>query len=103
MACFKRACLICRKTFLSANDQQSVCPRCRLPQQEGQRREKNWHEWQLPNYWQRFLATFRLSMRAVCEQSKGFRDYHDYPDSAGGEPWHMVSLRCKRCGKEFTI
>jgi hypothetical protein len=53
-----------------------------------------------------FLARFRLSMAAVCEMSRGRGprdDYHDYPDDEHGKPWHFVVLRCKRCGKEFTI
>lgn len=53
--------------------------------------------------WRRFLAVFRLDMEAVCEQSKGNRDYHDYPDSASGQPDHMIELECKRCGKRFYI
>ena len=56
--------------------------------------------------WLWFLARFRLSELAVCEMSrgKGLRDdYHDYPDSEGGEPAHFVTLTCKRCGKEFCI
>ena len=56
--------------------------------------------------WRRFLARFRLSMRAVCEESAGLGphdDYHDYPDSVEGAPWHMTALTCKRCGKRFYI
>ncbi len=54
---------------------------------------------------QRFLARFRLSDAAVCEQSArlGTIDYHDYPDSIEGQPWHFTLLTCKRCGKKFTI
>ena len=50
-------------------------------------------------------ARFRLDLDAVCELSRGrgLNDYHDYPDSEHGEPWHFVTLKCKRCGKEFTI
>lgn len=52
-----------------------------------------------------FLAFFRLNKRLVCELSRdcGYVDYHDYPDSLVGEPWHFVLHTCKRCGKEFTI
>ena len=53
-----------------------------------------------------FLARFRLSQRAICQQSVGLGphdDYHDYPDSVDGEPWHFVAMRCKFCGKEFYI
>lgn len=56
--------------------------------------------------WMWFLARFRLSERAVCEMSRGLglhNDYHDYPDSPYGRPYHLCVLRCKRCGKEFTI
>jgi len=56
--------------------------------------------------WRWFLARFRLSMAAVCEMSKGrgpHNDYHDYPDDEMGAPFHMVLLKCKRCGKEFYI
>ena len=52
-----------------------------------------------------FLARFRLSDDAVCEMSKGMGeiDYHDYPDSHDGEPWHFGFLTCKRCGKKFIM
>ncbi len=55
--------------------------------------------------WRLFLATFRFDLNAVCEMSAGCGnwDYHDYQDSAHGEPWHFVELTCKRCGKKFTI
>lgn len=56
--------------------------------------------------WQWFLARYRFSMKAVCEQSVGLgphEDYHDYPDDEEGQPWHMVLLTCKRCGKRFYI
>lgn len=58
------------------------------------------------NLWQWFLARFRLSLRAVCEQSKGlgpYEDYHDYPDDVIGTPAHFVLLQCKRCGKNFYM
>lgn len=53
-----------------------------------------------------FLASFRLSLRVVCEESRGkgpHEDYHDYPDDYLGEPMHFVALTCQRCGKEFYI
>lgn len=53
-----------------------------------------------------FLAFFRLDMEAVCEMSRGrglYDDYHDYPDTDARYPWHMAELRCKRCGKKFSI
>lgn len=56
--------------------------------------------------WLWFLARFRLSEVAVCEASAGLpadADYHDYPDDAAGFPDHFTTLKCKRCGKEFTI
>lgn len=51
------------------------------------------------------LARFRLSPKYVCELSaeKGLCDFHDYPDSTVGEPWHFHIHTCKRCGKEFMI
>ncbi len=50
-------------------------------------------------------ARYRLDLKVVCEMSRGLgmNDYHDYPDSEYGEPWHFVTLKCKRCGKEFCI
>lgn len=55
--------------------------------------------------WKRFIAFWRLDDATVCEMSAGcgLNDYHDYPDSVEGQPWHMVELTCKRCGKKFTI
>lgn len=52
-----------------------------------------------------FIARFRLNLRIVCEESdgKGVFDYHDYPDSIEGEPWHFTHLTCKRCGKKLFI
>jgi hypothetical protein len=51
------------------------------------------------------LARFRLDLDVVCEESRGLGlvDYHDYPDSTAGEPWHFYTHTCRRCGKEFTI
>lgn len=55
-------------------------------------------------FWRRFLARFRLSLDAVCEESRGERDYHDYDDDARGwQPMHFVNMRCRRCGKGFVI
>jgi hypothetical protein len=57
-------------------------------------------------YWRRFLAYWRLSLKAVCEESRDrgpWDDFHDYPDSTIGYPWHMHSHTCKRCGKSFYI
>jgi hypothetical protein len=53
----------------------------------------------------RFLAMFRLSLKAVCEESAsmGSCDFHDYTDAVEGSPSHMVLLTCKRCGKKFYI
>lgn len=56
--------------------------------------------------WRWFLAYFRLSDAAVCEMSRGRardRDYHDWPDSDLGAPWHEANHHCTRCGKAFTI
>ena len=56
--------------------------------------------------WKWFLARFRLSMKAVCEMSVGrqlWDDFHDYPDDAIPSPAHFVTLKCKRCGKTFTM
>ena len=55
--------------------------------------------------WHWFLAFFRIDLGLVCALSrgKGLVDYHDYHDTAEGEPWHFCKLKCKRCGKEFTI
>ncbi len=53
--------------------------------------------------WRRFLARFRLDLRAVCEESTGDRDYHDYPDDVVGLPCHFVEMTCKWCGKRFYI
>lgn len=60
----------------------------------------------LGRWWKLFLATFRLSESAVCEMSRGrgpADDFHDYPDDEVGVPDHLVLMRCKRCGKSFTI
>lgn len=51
----------------------------------------------------RLIAFFHLSDRVVCEESKGARDYHDWRDGDLTGPWHLVTYRCRRCGKEFEI
>ena len=58
-----------------------------------------------PRFFRRLLARFRLSDKAVCEESAslGVIDFHDYPDTEEGVPWHMVLHTCKRCGKRFYI
>lgn len=63
------------------------------------------------NFFKRIVARLRLSKRLICEMSardglvsRGpHHDYHDYPDSVEGSPWHFVELTCKRCGKQFYI
>lgn len=60
----------------------------------------------LKRAWLTLLATFHLSEYAVCEMSKGkelWNDYHNYHDDELGTPAHFVTLKCKRCGKEFTM
>ncbi len=60
----------------------------------------------LRRLWKWLLARFRLSPKAVCEMSAGrdvWDDFHDYPDDAIPYPAHFVTLRCKRCGKKFTM
>jgi len=57
-------------------------------------------------FWLLVKAWFRLDLDAVCEASKGrdlYNDFHDYPDSTVGEPWHFYTHSCKRCGKKFII
>lgn len=60
-----------------------------------------WWRWS----WLYWLAKFRLSQYAVCTMSDdlGADDFHDYPDSIEGEPFHMTLLTCRHCGKQFTI
>jgi hypothetical protein len=56
--------------------------------------------------WRWALAYFRLSDRAVCEESRGrgyYDDCHDYHDSTYAEPWHNYIHTCRRCGKRFCI
>jgi hypothetical protein len=50
-----------------------------------------------------FKAFFRIDLEAVCDLAKYGYDYHDYPDDESGSPDHFTILKCKRCGKEFTI
>lgn len=59
----------------------------------------------LKKLWLQIVATLHLSDRVVCELSAslGEHDYHDYDDSLEGEPWHMILLTCKRCGKKFYM
>ena len=70
------------------------------------RGEKEEGEIMLMAFFRRVIARFRWNKRLVCEQSVGrglHDDYHDYPDSIEGQPWHFVELTCKRCGKKFVI
>lgn len=55
--------------------------------------------------WRWALAYFHLNLKVVCEESAsmGVADYHDYTDTEDGQPCHMTTLRCKRCGKHFII
>ena len=50
-------------------------------------------------------AYYRWDLDLVCELSrgKGAIDYHDYDDDEAGLPQHFCLLKCKRCGKEFSI
>lgn len=60
----------------------------------------------LARVWLWLLARFRLDMAAVCVMSCGrglHDDFHDYPDSEDGQPFHFVTMKCKRCGKSFCI
>jgi len=57
-------------------------------------------------FWKWVQARFRLDLDVVCEMSKGrevWNDLHDYPDTEEGIPVHFATLKCARCGKEFTI
>lgn len=54
----------------------------------------------------RISAYLRLSQQAICEESRGrglYDDFHDYPDTAHGQPWHLEDLKCRHCGKTFRI
>jgi hypothetical protein len=52
----------------------------------------------------RFLAWSRLNDRAICEESRGDVDYHDWPDESEiAGPIHGYTYHCERCGKAFTI
>ena len=61
--------------------------------------------------WRRFLAFFRISDRAICEESIGLgehNDYHDYPDGVErlmgiDGAMHFYRYTCARCGKRFQI
>jgi hypothetical protein len=50
-----------------------------------------------------FLAFFRLDLSAVCVMAAKGYDYHDYPDTDHGEPWHMIEETCVRCGRKFYV
>ena len=61
---------------------------------------------QLRQFWRRFKAYWRIDLDLVCQMSRGLppdRDFHDYPDSLLGEPWHFYTHTCRRCGKTFII
>ena len=51
------------------------------------------------------MAFFRLNQKYICKMSKdvGPYDFHDYPDSSEGQPYHFELLSCKYCGKKFYI
>ena len=51
----------------------------------------------------KFFGRWTMTPEEICEFSKGPKDYHDYPDDIHGQPFHMVDLKCKRCGKKFQI
>jgi hypothetical protein len=51
----------------------------------------------------KWLCMLTPEERCELSRSMGPYDYHDYLDSIYGEPWHMVLLTCKRCGKQFYI
>lgn len=55
--------------------------------------------------WKLFLAYFRLSKLAVCEMSRGAREFHDYLDDSPDDPWpvHGWTYHCGRCGKAFQL
>ena len=57
-------------------------------------------EWMRRHY-RLFLARTHLSGTAVCEASKGPRDYHRCRDSQEKALGHK--LVCVRCHKEFEI
>lgn len=56
--------------------------------------------------WKWLIARFHLNDEIVCEMSKGrgmYNDFHDFTDSEFRIPWHFVTMKCRRCGKEFYI
>lgn len=62
----------------------------------------SWWRWT----WLYWLARLRLSQHAICVMSadRGCDDdFHDYPDTVDGEPFHFVTMKCRHCGKEFTL
>ena len=57
-------------------------------------------------FWQRILASSRLSLTAVCAESTrlGRYDYHTYADDVHEAPWGTQGgARCRRCGKWFRL
>jgi hypothetical protein len=60
----------------------------------------------LNNFWQWFLAYYRLDKKAICKMSIGkglYDDYHDYKDDKDKYPFHFADLTCERCNKKFRI
>ena len=61
--------------------------------------------------WRRFLAFMHMSSTAICEESIGLdehHDYHDYTDSTDHQVHnlgaaHFYRYTCGRCGKYFYI
>ena len=61
--------------------------------------------------WRRFLAFYRLSNSAVCQESvghDGHHDYHDYTDSVEYHEdnlgaVHFYEYTCRSCVKRFYI
>ena len=54
-------------------------------------------------FWRKFLAFMRWSNKAICEESRGLDDYHDYQDSIEKQQMHFYRYTCIRCGKKFFI
>lgn len=56
------------------------------------------------SFWTWIRLSFGFAtLEERCKYSTDKKDYHDYPNSIEGEPWHMVDLTCKTCGKKFHI
>lgn len=54
--------------------------------------------------WRKFLASTRLSLASVCQESAplGEYDYHTYADDVNRAPWDVEGGRlCRRCGKHY--